>query len=537
MQIAGGGLGPITGVTAFLRDPVILAALAATFSIRLYIALTTSHIWDEDRDWAVTAEMISFDPNATYLPIRSFNHGALPAYFIKLGTFLFGETPLGFRIMSVVVGTATVAVVALTANYWLGRTAAIWSAAFVGFNEFHTMVSAIATDKVYSIFFGALALYFFARALKDDRPVWLMAAAIPAALSILSYEIMYLQVPIFAIALLLAGKRAWFADIRLYGAALLGLLILLPDLLWNLSTSGDSTMSYAAHLERAGGFGFNRHYFLFFFRDVIAAVYALFDKTVYDGFSEYATMNALLGVILFGAVLYWTWRFATESAVRRNPMIALLLTAFWVIFLTFTFMKPGAGDRLDAVGWPWVQFTLIPSALLAGALFAQFAGRWRQALVAVSVIGISYGLVQSAWTKFNIPRYSIAILPNERISGGELATFDVDFHGCHVCDPSPSRELIAIQGRAIGGATYPAAEEDVVGETINSSDSTFALRSLSLRGYVVEYVVVDENGNKERHLPEVWPSFAHTEPYWWDERDRNDNGGEPSSFLSRVRPA
>jgi hypothetical protein len=501
--------------STMLRDPLLIAILLAAVALRLYMALTTSHIWDEDRDWILMAQRISFDPAAPYLPVRAFNHGALPAYFIKLGSFLFGETALGFRFAGVIAGTATVATVALIANAWMGRTAALWAAAFVGFNEFHVMVSAIASDKVYSIFFGALSAYAFVRALRDDRPVWLFPTAATAALSILCYEIMYLLVPIFGITVLCSKRRAWFGNAYLYLAAATGLAVLAPDLMWNLSAANASEMTYGGHLERFGGFGFNRHYLLFFFRDAILPIYNAFDRQLHDGFDQYAVMNVALGVLLLGAALHWAWRFARNRERREDVVLLFLLTVFWLIFLLFSLMKPGTSARLDNVGWPWVQFILIPAAVMAGAWIVTLKGRVRLAAAALGVIGVVYGAADTTVARLSLPQYAMALLPQTDTSA-ERITYRAVFHACVVCDPAPRAELLRIVGQdPTWSDNVPPAPSDVVGADFGAADFVYELRMPPYRAYRVEYRFTDRTGGVHHGEARIWSDLhAFAPPYW-----------------------
>ncbi len=480
---------------AMLADPLLLAILALALALRLYVALTTSHIWDEDRDWVLMASRISFAPDHPYLPIRSFNHGALPAYLIKLGSMLFGETIAGFRIFSVLLGTCTVAVTALIAHAWAGRAAALWAGAFIAFNEFHAMVSAIATDKVYSIFFGALAAYWFVRALQEDRPRVLLWAALFAALSILCYEIMYLLIPAFAVAVLFSKRRVWFLSPYLYVAAVLGLVVLLPDLLWNLNAANAGEMSYAGHLDRFGGIGFTQHYLLFFFRDAVVPLYAAMGRSIHDGFGEYAVMNIVLGVLLFAAALFWSWRFAASRERRAaDPALLFLLTTFWLILGLFSLLQPGEGGRLDNRGWPWVQFILVPAAVFAGAMIAQAKGAPRVAFAAIAGLGVAYGAVHIATWRFGLPAYTMTLLPQSD-TNAEMIDYRAVLHACATCDPEPRLELVSLTGEPFPGAEAPPLQaEDIVGAEIGAPDTEFALRKVERRGYTATYRLTTSAG-------------------------------------------
>ncbi len=500
-----------------LQHPLLIAIVLLALALRTYVALTTTHIWDEDRDWILMAQRISFDPSAPYLPIRSFNHGALPAYFIKLGTFLFGENPLGFRFAGLIAGTVTIGFVALIAHAWAGRTAALWAAAFVGFNEFHGMVSIIATDKVFSICFASIAAYCFVRALSEDRPRWLLGAAVAAALSILCYEIMYLLIPIFAIAVVFSKRRVWFCNPYLYAAAALGAVVLMPDLLWNLSAPSEGEMSYEGHLERFGGIGFNRQYLFFFFRDAAQVVYDIFDRQLPDGFGEYATMNVLLGTMLFGAAMWWSWRFATSREHRADPVPLFLLASFWLMFGLFSVIEPGTSTRLDNSGWPWVQYILIPCAVLAAATLEQLKGVLRLAATVLAAISVSFGALNIAVERFKLESYGVWMTPDSDI-GGDTISYRAVFHPCMVCDPEPQVELTAIVPEDPDWADYtPFGPSDMIGVEFNTPDREFALRHPRWRSYEVHYRVTERSGRTHSILIETWRDLLEFPPPSWCE--------------------
>ena len=525
---AGGGL---------LRDPVLLVLLAAAFVIRLYVALTTTHIWDEEREWIVVAHAISFNPDALHLPIRSFNHGALPAYLIKVGSFLFGEGVFGFRFTSVVAGTASIAFVALIAKTWAGRTAALWAAALLAFNEYHVTISIFAVQLVFAFSFGALAAYLFVRALKDDRPRWLLGAAAAAALSCLCYEIMYLLIPTFAVVVLFTQRRAWFASPYLYLAAALGAAMLAPDWLWNLNAQGATEMTYGHHLERFGGFGLNRHYLLFFCRDAALAIYTAMGRHLYDGFEEYGAMNVGLGVMLLGATLFWTWLYAAKRERRDDPVLAFLLAAFWLTFLVFSFILPGNSTRLDAQGWLWIQFVMVPAAVLAGALIVKLDGRWRLVVSALAALSIVYGASNIAVLRLGLPAYRIAMLPQTNINVQPI-TYRAAILACALCDQTPRVELVQIISEDPDFAhTPPLAPGDIAGAEIGADDREYTLRSPRHRYYKPEYRITERSGATHTIYGHIWAeALQHPPPYWCADCQPSDVGqGRDAGARARER--
>ena len=84
-------------------------------------------------------------------------------------------------------------------------------------------------------------------------------------------------------------------------------------------------------------------------------------------------MNVAIGVLLLGAVLVTTLRTAS-----RDQLQVFLLVMFWAIFGFFTLIKRGAvTGRLDPVSWIWVEVTIVPAVMMAGARLADVSGKWR----------------------------------------------------------------------------------------------------------------------------------------------------------------
>jgi hypothetical protein len=500
------------GSRSILKDPVIQVILVAAFLLRFYAAATTVYIWDEDREWIPVAQTISFAPGAIHLPVRTLNHGALSAYFIKLGTLVFGDNQIGFRALSLLFGTATILLTARIARTWAGQTAARWAAALVAFNEYHAMISMLAISKVFALAFAAWAADVFVRAIRDDRPRLLPVVAVAVALAILSYEIMYLLIPAFAAVVLVSKRYAWLRSPYLYLAALLGLIVLLPDLLWNLLYSQAGEVTYLSHLERSGGIGFNKHYLLFFFRDAIADVYRVFEWTLHDDLSEYVTMNALFGSLLFGATVIWTWRFTRRPSSREDSVLLTLLALFWVVFLVFTLMAPGTSDRLDNRAWLWVDLTLIPAAVFAGALIGEPTNKWRHAMSVVAAAAALYAVAHIGAARFGLQRYAVEIVQHDSSPAeGEMVEYRAVLHACHVCDKTPRGILTDIQLLGNDGTMKSAfGTPDVADADRGSSDFAFRLRVAAHRPYVVTYRIWDGSG--EREIPVRIP--AGPAPPW-----------------------
>src|SRR5262249_60492998 len=85
---------------------IIAGIVLIGFALRLHVVLGSVYHFDEEREWIPFARSISFTPGEVNLPARVISHPILPAYFIKVGSLIGGENPFGFRLMSVIAGSA-----------------------------------------------------------------------------------------------------------------------------------------------------------------------------------------------------------------------------------------------------------------------------------------------------------------------------------------------------------------------------------------------------------------------------------------------
>jgi hypothetical protein len=356
---------------------ILLGALL----LRLYVALGSTYQFDEEREWIPFARSISFDPDALNLPIRAIAHPILPAYFIKVGSVLAGDNPLGYRLMSILAGVAMIAVVGVAALRWAGFTAAAWAMGLLAFNEYHIYVSTLAIDKPFQLLFCALAVSSFMRFLRDETPRALYVAGAMTGLGFMCKETTVLLLPAFLACMLLSARhRVWFKRAAPYAAVLIFGAVISPDVLVNLFLDDELQYGYSDHLDRAAGIGFTRHHLLFFFRDAIAWVYSLRGEELYDLAPEYASMNSALGLIMFGVATAWLLRLAWNREARSDAILVYLPLAFWAVlgfFLVIDVSAEGPIRELVYVAWFWVDLTLIPAALMAGAFLASLAA-WRQ---------------------------------------------------------------------------------------------------------------------------------------------------------------
>jgi 4-amino-4-deoxy-L-arabinose transferase-like glycosyltransferase len=398
--MAAGGVALLAG--AFQADLVLGSLLVGAAALRVLLAMNAPYIHDEENTHIPLSRTISFAAGDLRLPLRGENHGALPAYLVHASSWLFGTSPLAFRALHVALGLVTIALVYLLTREWYGETAARWAAALLAFNEYVLTLSARATAHVPHFFFVALAVFALARFLSRQSPGYLYAAAASLGLAFYVKEHSALLVPIVFAALLITPHRQWLRGPHPYVACAIFVLLIAPDVLWNLRTDPQAARvtyggqelgqaTYAAHFQRIGGIGFVPYPSLFYLWDVVMPLYPAVSGTALKAASPELPslmMNSVLGVLFVGSML---WTIMRPSA--RDPLQVFLLVSACGIFLFFSVIKPGNPPfRLAPVNWAWVESTLIPVAILTGVQLARLSGRWRVAVWTAAAAALLYAV-------------------------------------------------------------------------------------------------------------------------------------------------
>src|SRR5262249_20776026 len=98
-----------------MRAAFVLLALLMVF--RLFYGATVGLVSDETYYWQWSR----------HLALSYFDQGPGIAYCIRLGPLLLGGTPLGVRVVLILLATGTGWLAFLTASRWLGARVALWS--------------------------------------------------------------------------------------------------------------------------------------------------------------------------------------------------------------------------------------------------------------------------------------------------------------------------------------------------------------------------------------------------------------------------
>ena len=365
-------------------DAVLILILLVALAVRVRLGITREYIHDEINTAIPLSKTISFEPGRLHLPLRGENHPALPAYVVKASSTLFGTSRLGYRGMHILLGLLTIAMVYAMARQWYGPVPARWAAALMAFNEYYLNVSSRATAHVPNLLFVTGAVYAFSRFLATERTRYLYLAGASAGLAFYCKESTALLLPVFALTLLVGKHRRLLLTPQVYLACVIYALVITPDIVWNLRASPSTTVTYnnrtvgqatyAAHLRRIGGLGLSPYPSMFYLRTTVKGLsLRLTGHELKDETLEYWSVNVAIGALLLGAVLVTTLRTVSHDQLRL-----FLLVMFWAIFGFFTLIARGAvTGRLDPVSWIWVEITIVPAVVMAGARLTDISGTWR----------------------------------------------------------------------------------------------------------------------------------------------------------------
>lgn len=477
---------------------MFLLVCVAGFALRLFIAVSTTYLWDEDRDWIPLAEQISLRPNSLSLPIRGEYHPAVPAYGIALGRSILGKNELGSRGAGVLVGTLTIVLLAVAARWLGGNQAMLVTAALVAFNEYHVQVSALATEKAYYLFFSALAMVSALRFLRDPQSRFLFATAVATALALLSKELaLFLVVALFVG--LLADRPHTFREPRLAVAILIGGIILLPEIWWNLSPH-TARADYAGHLSRFDGFGITVQPVAFYFSSEISWAMTRVGRTLVDFAPEYIYMNGLFGLVLVAGVAVSALGIRHVSAlgirhVPRERGLVLLLCCFAVPIVALSVINTREVAGLDGQLPFWSDLSLLAASVLAGV--------WVARGTALAKVALTLVVAAACWSTWRLVAKRAEMPASQFVATPLILMPDSAFHDvgvrsnvCYACSPIESLSIgsvIAVEA----ADTLPASriDRDVIrdgaaGLRVRAAVSPGAVQ----RAYLIDGTSVRANG-------------------------------------------
>lgn len=197
------------------------------------------------RFWAGAALPLSADEAYYWLWSRHlawgyYDHPPLIAYAIAFGTSLFGDTPLGVRLVGLLGSLASAFAIWRAAQLLfkdkvleypnLGALACL----FFSLTPMVAIQSMAATPDTLSITAASFFLLALAKVEQSGRGHWWLAAGVAAGLGLLAkYTILFLGLGALLWLLVDARQRHWLWTVWPYLGGLVAVLIFVPNLLWN----------------------------------------------------------------------------------------------------------------------------------------------------------------------------------------------------------------------------------------------------------------------------------------------------------------
>lgn len=339
--------------------------LAVALGLRLAGAWFGNLTFDESAHLAL-ADTIDLNPSRIHIVWRSLDHPMLSIYLLKLSGLLFGESNFGLRIVHVLFGAATVVPVFLLGRAAGGERAGLFAAGLLAVDQFHASWSRLFMPEIPMLFFWSLGFCWLLRIADAGRTRDFLLLGVWFGLAYMAKETGFLLVPV-AWIFFCVGRRHWriLLDARWYLAHLVALLVVAPDLVWNLLHYSESYLLRNAEMI-SESFRLQWKPFSLYLGEFFRAI---IDERVLD--VDYDEGNAYCcywpaGLLYLGSVIV---------AVRRASLDPqrLLLLGFGVPFVFFLLL-PG-GERFDPF-W-WASSSLISAVVLAGDFLERLSRRSR----------------------------------------------------------------------------------------------------------------------------------------------------------------
>src|SRR3989338_9255296 len=155
----------------FKKFPVIFIIALTVFSLflRLYRITEPNRYYFDEVYHAVTAKAYADNNPAAYNPFSpspkegtayDWLHPPLAKLIQALSIKIFGDVPLGWRLPSVIFGTAIIPATFILAYILFGPLVAIFASAVIAFETLTFVMSRITMNDVFLVFFVLVSFIF-----------------------------------------------------------------------------------------------------------------------------------------------------------------------------------------------------------------------------------------------------------------------------------------------------------------------------------------------------------------------------------------
>jgi 4-amino-4-deoxy-L-arabinose transferase-like glycosyltransferase len=307
---------------AFRQLAGALAVIAAMTVIRVVYACLIDLRTDEAYYWTWSREHV----------LSFLDHPPAVAWFISLGTAIFGDTNFGVRfagILAMAIAQLLLADIVHRATHDI--RAVVIAILMPEAALYYGLLMAKVAPDVALIPFALALIWSLVRLNETGDPRWWLAAGIFAGLSLLAKFTALLLLPaVIAFMLVPEWRKRWLFSLYPWLAAVIAIVVFLPVLIWNAE---HDWASFRFQLVRA------------------TAVHPLSWLTIGDFLG---LQFGLVGIILLPVVLSASAMTAWRGYRTREPVAILLSTSVLVPFLYFLWksLTIRIGDTWPMFFWP-----------------------------------------------------------------------------------------------------------------------------------------------------------------------------------------
>lgn len=206
------------------RRAVLLVALALT-ALRL-VAAGAIHLTEDEAYYRLWAQ---------HLQLGYYDHPPMIAWWIRAGTLIAGDTPLGVRLLpSLATGLTTWLTADLARRLGCGERTALRAAVWYNATFTIGLGGFLAIPDSPACLFWALTVWCLAAGGRGTRAGWWLAAGVAAGLGCLSkYSAIFLAPGVLAWLVLSPERRAELRKPWPWAAAAIAVAIFAPNVAWN----------------------------------------------------------------------------------------------------------------------------------------------------------------------------------------------------------------------------------------------------------------------------------------------------------------
>ncbi len=298
------------------------------------------------------------------------DHPPMIAWFIRLGTTIFGDTAFGVRFAGVLAMLLTQVMLAdIVRRVTQDLRAVVFAVLMPEAALYYGLLMAKIAPDVAMIPFAVAMIWSLVRLVESEDARWWLAAGAFAGLALLAKLTVVMLLPaVLAFMLVPAWRRRWWRSPYPWLAALIALALFSPVLVWNAGHDWAS--------------------FKFQFVRVTTSNEASL-RTVGDFLGlQFGQVGLILFPVVLSAVVVTAWR----GYRQREPVAILLSTAVLVpfLYLLWKSLTLRVGDTWPMFIWP----AGFAAAAIHGPMLRrenwspgmiQAAGRWSIAAIAAGI--------------------------------------------------------------------------------------------------------------------------------------------------------